>query len=228
MNETQNRSNAVASRSAGAIIIEMLLLVVCTGLFVWLWMLVSEDRVKPFDDAVYGWIAQHLIDPSVTPFMKSCTYMGSAVPLIAISLLMLILCRNRRIGIAVTLNLALIYGLNELLKSIMRRPRPSEHRLIQEWGFSFPSGHAMVNTAFYGFLIVLLFWFCRNGFLRWLGTIVLAALIVIIIVSRVYLGVHYPSDVSAGFLFSLAYLIVYAACTKPWIMKGRKPKVAKR
>ncbi|EFA22864.1 phosphatase PAP2 family protein [Bifidobacterium gallicum] len=224
MSENRNRRAisvpAAPAHSPVGIVVQMLLLVVCTAVFVWLWMLVAEHRTGAFDETVYSWFAAHLISPALTPFMKACTFLGSAWPLIIISLLMLAIVRNRRLGAAVCINLALIFGLNTLFKEIVRRPRPSEHRIIQEWGYSFPSGHAMVNTAFYGFLIVLLWWFCRNVWLRWLGTVVLAALIGIIIVSRVYLGVHYPSDVSAGFLFSVAYLIVFAVIVKPWIARS--------
>ena len=99
--------------------------------------------------------------------------------------------------------------LNQILKYIVQRNRPEGYRLIDESGYSFPSGHSMVSTAFYGFLIYLVIKKVKNKYLKNFLVILLSILIILIGFSRVYLGVHYASDVIAGFFISIAYLILF-------------------
>jgi undecaprenyl-diphosphatase len=98
--------------------------------------------------------------------------------------------------------------LNQVLKRIIRRPRPTGINLIKENGFSFPSGHSMVSMAFYGVLIYLINKSKLNKETKLLLSLLLSILILFIGISRIYLGVHYASDVLAGFSLSLAYLII--------------------
>ena len=94
--------------------------------------------------------------------------------------------------------------LNVLTKLIFQRPRPDVlEAVLHEPGFSFPSGHAMANAAF-GLAITLIFWRSRAG---WPVAVLGACWAVIVGISRNYLGVHYPSDVLAGGLSSLAWVV---------------------
>ena len=106
-------------------------------------------------------------------------------------------------------NLLVIAGMNLLLKNIFARPRPNELRRIEETGYSFPSGHAMASTAVYGLLIYILYKEIKNKKIRNIACTLLAILIFIIDMSRIYVGVHYVSDVIAGTCLSVAYLIVF-------------------
>ena len=99
--------------------------------------------------------------------------------------------------------------LNQLLKRLLQRPRPTEFRIIEETGYSFPSGHSMVSMAFYGYLIYLIYRFVKNKYLKWISIVLLSLLICLIGISRIYLGVHYTSDVLGGFLISISYLVIY-------------------
>ena len=101
-----------------------------------------------------------------------------------------------------------------MLKFILQRPRPTEYRIINETGYSFPSGHSMVSMAFYGFLIYLIYKNVKNKYLKVTLISILAILTVSIGISRIYLGVHYTSDVLAGFLISLSYLVLYTSFYK--------------
>jgi undecaprenyl-diphosphatase len=101
------------------------------------------------------------------------------------------------------------------LKNIFQRERPAEFRLVNATGYSFPSGHSMVSTAFYGFIIYLIWKLEKDPTRRWIGIIGLSLLILGIGISRIYLGVHYTSDVVAGFLISIAYLVVYIRIVGP-------------
>ena len=104
--------------------------------------------------------------------------------------------------------------LNQLLKRILRRPRPTEFRIVEETGYSFPSGHSMVSMAFYGYLIYLIYRYIKNKYIKWSLIVLLSILICLIGISRIYLGVHYTSDVLGGFLLSISYLVVYISLIK--------------
>ncbi len=117
------------------------------------------------------------------------------------------------------LNVSLAGALNQLLKFIIQRPRPVGYRIVEEKGFSFPSGHSMASTAFYGFLIYLVYKKVKNKYLK-IGLIIfLTFLIFSIGVSRIYLGVHYTSDVLAGFCISISYLIIFTSYAKYYLNK---------
>ena len=91
----------------------------------------------------------------------------------------------------------------------MQRPRPTEFRIIEETGYSFPSGHSMISMAFYGYLIYLIYKYVENKNVKWILISLLSILICLIGISRIYLGVHYTSDVLGGFLISISYLVIY-------------------
>ena len=145
--------------------------------------------------------------------------MGSAFFLITVSAILLVTIKNKKIGISITLNLITIAGLNLLLKNIVQRPRPTDFRLIDESGYSFPSGHSMVSMAFYGFLIYLAYKYIKNNKLKMLLSIVLGLIPLLIGISRIYLGVHYTSDVIGGFMVSISYLIIYTRIVKKFIIE---------
>lgn len=104
-------------------------------------------------------------------------------------------------------------ALNELLKYSFHRIRPNLY-LIKETGYSFPSGHAMISLVFYGMLIYFIF--CHAHFRRWRN--ILAALAVFLTLaiglSRIYLGVHYPSDVLGSYLAGFLWLVVTVTIMK--------------
>lgn len=110
---------------------------------------------------------------------------------------------------SIGLNLIIVSVLNVVLKDILQRPRPTEYRIINESGYSFPSGHSMISMAFYGFIIYLTYKYVKNKYIKWGLITLLSILIITIGISRIYLGVHYTSDVLAGFLISISYLILY-------------------
>ena len=111
---------------------------------------------------------------------------------------------------AIVINLILVVVLNQITKFLFQRSRPLESNwLVSEIGYSFPSGHSSVSMAFYGFLIYLVCMNFKNKKLKYFLTILLSLIILFVGISRVYLGVHYLSDVLAGFLFSIVYLIVF-------------------
>lgn len=97
---------------------------------------------------------------------------------------------------------------NLLLKWLYHRERPSIHRLVEESGYSFPSGHSMAAFLFFGMMAMLLTLFVVSRAAK--AVIILAAVVLILLVgiSRIYLGVHYPSDVLAGFAAGGVWLVM--------------------
>lgn len=164
----------------------------------------------------YQLISDFLISDFATPIAKFITNFGGPIILIGLTIILAIAIKNRRIGISIFANLCIVTGLNILIKQILQRPRPTEYRIIDETGYSFPSGHSMVSMAFYGFLIYLIYKYVKNKYLK-IGLIILLSILIISIgISRIYLGVHYTSDVIAGFLVSVSYLVLYISCVRNW------------
>lgn len=187
----------------------LLLFFLCIILFLAFAEDVFTKEIMQSDVIGYKFVSNYIISDKLTPIIKIVTNFGGAIILGLITILILILIKNKKIGLSVLINLCSVTVLNLVLKSILQRPRPNEYRIINETGYSFPSGHSMISMAFYGFIIYLIYKNIKNKYLKWISIILLSILILMIGFSRIYLGVHYVSDVLAGFLFSISYLIVY-------------------
>ena len=170
---------------------------------------VLDNEIYRLDVIGYNLISKHIISENITPIVKVITQFGGATVLIALATILLVAIKNKKTGFLIWINLASSALLNKILKHIVQRPRPTEHRIIDEAGYSFPSGHSMVSAAFYGFLIYLIYKNVKNKYLKWGLITILSLLTLLIGTSRIYLGVHYTSDVLAGFLVAISYLIVF-------------------
>lgn len=111
-------------------------------------------------------------------------------------------------------NAVLITLINQTLKLIIQRPRPSDFQIIEVGGYSFPSGHAMISTAFYGFIFYLIYKSNLSNQYKVGFGILIFLVIILICISRVYLGVHYLTDVIAGASLATLYLTVYTYLLK--------------
>ena len=160
-----------------------------------------------FDEHAFK-VLKNWKSPGLTTFFKTITALASAPVLIFFCILILIFIKKRTYFYLVGLNLINTVILNTALKVLFRRERPIES-IIEESGYSFPSGHSMASLAFYGFLIYLLYKSSIQKKLKILLITILGIIIMLIGTSRIYLGVHYLSDVLAGFSFTLAYLIIF-------------------
>lgn len=123
--------------------------------------------------------------------------------------IIVIMVKNRKLAMFFMGSLIGNVLINQGIKSLIRRERPV-NSLIYVGGFSFPSGHAMVSMAFYGMLIYLFYKLVKNKRLKNILMIGCSILIFLIGFSRIYLGVHYLSDVLVGFSVSLLYLDGFA------------------
>ncbi|KMT59576.1 phosphatase PAP2 family protein [Listeria newyorkensis] len=172
----------------------------------------SEPRwVVKFD---LNWISriQTNISASKTSLIENLTFFGSAelaIILTVIVVVVLFILRKFVVGLwfgGTVLVCAVL--MNTVLKHIFERPRPNFDRLISETGFSFPSGHATGTTIFYGLAAMFLIFTVRQMWAKIVIGVVALGWIFFIMYSRVYLGVHYPTDVFGGFLFGIASIFI--------------------
>lgn len=170
---------------------------------------VFNKEIMNGDIIGYKIISTFLISDFATPIAKFITNFGGAIFIILLTVILIAVIKNKKIGLSILTNLAIITILNQLLKRILQRPRPTEYRIIEESGYSFPSGHSMISMAFYGYLIYLIYRYVENKSVKWTLISLISVLICLIGISRIYLGVHYTSDVLGGFLISISYLVIY-------------------
>ncbi len=186
-------------------------------------LVIAEDvfnkEIMNGDIIGYKLISTFLISDFVTPIAKFITNFGGAIFLAVLTIVLFILIKNKKIGISIFSNLVIITALNQLLKNILHRPRPTEYRIIEETGYSFPSGHSMISMAFYGYLIYLIYKYVKNKYVKWISMALLSLLICSIGISRIYLGVHYTSDVLGGFLISISYLVIYISAVNKFLIE---------
>ena len=114
------------------------------------------SMINFIDENSYSLIIK-LMSNGMTRFMLFITYLGSATALIILTIGFLLLLKNKKNSMLIAINLILVFLLNRILKIIVARPRPEVLKIVQEKGYSFPSGHSMVSTGFYGLLIYLIY-----------------------------------------------------------------------
>lgn len=176
--------------------------------------------INNLDNKIYELLIK-MQNMATTEIMIIISFFASTVTLIALSIALLVILKNKKYSKFIALNLILSFLTNRILKFIIRRPRPPRIQIVEENGYSFPSGHAMISFAFYGFLIYLLYTNIKNKKIKYPLIVFLSLLILFIGISRIYLGVHYVTDVIGGFIFGLIYLILFIK----YVYKNDKIKI---
>ena len=169
---------------------------------------VKNGRILELDLNIYKFFSEKIINDKLTSIVKVITHIGGAKIVFVLTILAIILIKGLKNKLFLLTGIVGTAGLNVVLKHIIQRERPNINRLIPEKGYSFPSGHSMMSMAFYGMLIFLIFKYVKNTALKWTLIAILTILLSTIGITRIYLGVHYPSDVIGGFLVSLTYLFI--------------------
>lgn len=177
---------------------------------------VYKENIVGFDEFYYQHVSK-LISDKMTFFVKTITNLGGAFMLISLTILILLVSKNKQYGILTGVNLVIIFIVNVILKFIFARPRPIDINLMEEIGYSFPSAHAMVSTAFYGFIIYLIWQENLKNTHKWIYSVLLSILIILICTTRIYLGVHYASDVFGGMFISISYLILFTSIISKYL-----------
>jgi undecaprenyl-diphosphatase len=185
----------------------------------------SRAPIVDLDRAVALWLHANTTG-FATAVMRSVTELGGSAVLLAVTIVaVLAYSVRRRLAHAALVGVALVGGqaLNWALKAAFERPRPGlADPLATAAGFSFPSGHAMLACTVYGALAIVIATSLNSRAMR-AGVLAAAfALVLAIGVSRVYLGMHYPSDVLAGYCAGLAWLTLCAlVLLRPYPMSAR-------
>ena len=170
---------------------------------------VRADELRDFDGKIIDFIQGH-ITSSLTAFMEGITFFGGKTWIIAAVLILTVLFFfvKRRYAVYLLVTSATGSLLNILLKQLFQRERPDIYPLITVEGYSFPSGHSMGSFIFYISLAVVLSKWSKSKLLDSVIILLFAILIMLIGISRIYLGVHYPSDVIAGFCAGGCWVII--------------------
>lgn len=216
-----------------------LLTALCVGGFIVIAFFVTQGTALAFDiviqEAVFSMRSHWL-----TLFLVSITYSGNwqMVTLICAGLLLLPQTRQHY-GLPMTASALLSVSLYQVLKFIFQRPRPDVAlQLIDESGFSFPSGHTLASLVFWGMAILLIRTYAAVPYSPYeeeydfphftkksvvnLITIILAVYIFLIAFSRIYVGVHYPTDIIAGWCLGICLLTgLYSSYMPALLPRGR-------
>ncbi len=169
-----------------------------------------KDGPILFDLALMDLITGHRTE-LVTTIMKVFSFLGSKyfmiLALLALSLYY-VYKMERKKGWLVINSIVLSFGLNAVLKKIIGRTRPLEYMIIKHGGYSFPSGHSMVSMSFYTTISYIGLMGVKNPSIRKLVWVLNFFLIFLIGYSRMYLGVHWPTDIIAGYLMGFLIFIL--------------------
>lgn len=166
-----------------------------------------NNEIISIDVFMHDLVVNNLRSDGLTFIMLFITNFCNPIILILLSLVILLICKDKKMGLIIIINLLVSILLNIIFKGIIQRDRPLEDFLITESGYSFPSGHSMVSMAYYGLIIYFIYKKIKDKRVRNVLMILIGLLILAIGFSRIYLGVHFASDVIGGFLISIIYLV---------------------
>lgn len=173
--------------------------------------IIDTKIIETFDMKIIDEI-QEMKEPYLTSIMRFFSYIGNTVSVMIISLIILVILyivfKQRKELILFIIVLVGSTGFNLLLKALFQRERPTLYTMIEEEGFSFPSGHSMAALSLYGIVSFLLWRHIPKKMGRVVLILTSTAFILIIGFSRIYLGAHFPSDIIGAYLFSGFWLLL--------------------
>ncbi|WP_426490738.1 phosphatase PAP2 family protein [Hymenobacter sp. 102] len=185
---------------------------------------VFDQDAATFDAEAFRWTRQ-LLGPDRQNWVEAVTFLASRNFITAAGCLLinwfLLMRRHRWYSLLVPVVALGSITLNLVLKQLYNRPRPLLP-LTSASGLSFPSGHAMISASFYGLLIYLVWTNVRRPVWRYGVVVALSLLILLIGLTRVYLRVHYATDVLAGFTAGLGWLVVAIPVLKQLEIQAKK------
>jgi undecaprenyl-diphosphatase len=204
------------------------------AVFIGIALTFQQQLVARFDLHVIH-LVQGVSFEEMTPLMKGFTAVGSGPWVVGIAVLLSLVLGALGYRRELIFFGGVIIGssvLNLLLKGIFHRARPDIHRIIEAAGYSFPSGHSMSAFTMYGITIYFLWKHLRRGWVRTGVAMLCLFMVVMIGLSRIYLGVHYPSDVIGGYFISAAWLTLvigwYEHALKERFSRKKRLRVERR
>lgn len=202
-----------------------ILVVILTIIFILLWLGTITGVTDEIDNLIYKSV-ESIRSDFLTVVLIGITELGGVVGLFLILLItVIVLFKKNRVkeATAITLNLIISTFTYVILKNIFQRERPvTGNILVDEVGFSFPSGHTTNNVAFYFLAIYLVCINVKNKKIRNISCIILTVIPILIAFSRIYLRVHYPTDVIAGFCLGIVLVVLFVTFIWPRIEKSKK------
>ncbi|KIL45341.1 phosphatase PAP2 family protein [Jeotgalibacillus soli] len=170
----------------------------------------NENALHAFDDSFIQLIQGQISEPLTILMIWITTLANSSILIFFGIVLVTVLLYKKQAALAVFIAVTNLLGggFNWLLKSVFSRERPNLEVLIEQGGYSFPSGHAMGSIIFYGSLSVVIIMMTNRKSISYLTGVLSSLLILLIGISRIYLGVHFPSDIVAGFAAGAAWLTI--------------------
>ena len=169
---------------------------------------VYETLPLPLDKAVQNFFFS-LRGPVQDVIISSITHLSDTVTFIAFCIVLLILPNRKTYGLPVSLACLGGVAIYKPLKHFVLRARPDASlHLVTQGGYSFPSGHSVTSIVFYGLMLYLIQKHCKNEKLKTVLSWICGILAVVIGPSRIYVGVHWPTDVLAGWCLGGGILII--------------------
>jgi len=209
---------------SGRVILLLLLITGTVFLFGLITHEVLWEKEEALDMHVFNWLSMHVISPQLTFFMKKVTYCASSRFLqVAYALIVISYMAARDWKRAIEIAVVGLGGflVNYFMKLSFERTRPSNPLVEPLQNFSYPSGHATSGFIFYGLVVYLVWKSSIADIYKYVAAVVLIFFSILIGVSRVYLRLHYTSDVIAGFCVGFIWLFL---CV--WLMEYLKKKAA--
>ena len=200
------------------------LLSLCITMFLIITFFVIKYDNLVIDQSIYNFF-YNFSSSQATVIFLIITFLASKEFIILMCLIFILISlikRKYQTSFLIILNIVISLLLNQTFKAIIRRERPFELMIVNEGGYSFPSGHSMTALIFYGYFIYLTWESNLKKISKILITILNIILILLVGISRIYLGVHYPTDVIGAYFLGLFYLILYINITNNYIKRKIK------
>jgi len=196
--------------------------------FAWLSNEVLAGETRQFDEVTRAAV-HHLASPTMTAIMRGISFTGSTIFLTTATIIMFIwfLTRRwRREGWLLGITMLGASILNTTLKLTFQRPRPEPFfDLLAPRTYSFPSGHSLASFCFYGALATVLTARIENKKINFVTWLIAGVMVLVIGLSRIYLGVHYTTDVLAGYAAALIWIAVIRFLEMQLVRRRRKAEV---
>jgi undecaprenyl-diphosphatase len=190
-------------------IIAFVMVVLGMNIFIELTEHLKDDILANYDKQISEYIVSFRT-PWLTDYFTFVTHAGDKYGYLAVlvtfALITYLAFKKWRYVLQITGVLLLSAVSNLLLKRFINRARPTAEHLVNVTTLSYPSGHSMSAMAFYGFLMYLIYTFKMNIFLKVSLMITLFLFVLSIGISRIYLGVHFPTDVAGGYIAGLFWV----------------------
>ena len=192
------------------VFIALIVVVVGINIFIELTETLKSDLLADYDHQITEYVISFR-SPALTEYFIFITHVGDvygyAVVLILLTIMSIFVFKHWKYTFQIVFVLLLSALSNLILKRFVDRARPGIEHMVSVETLSYPSGHAMSAMAFYGFLMFLFYRFKINIFLK-IGIILLLALLIFSIgLSRIYLGVHFPSDIAGGYIAGFIWVV---------------------